>query len=273
MPSTPTDDYVLGVNDVEIARLGLQHAVWRPRATDAWRRAGFTRGQHLLDIGCGPGYATLDLAAVAGDEGHVTAIDRSERFLEVLAARAASQRLRNIDRLRVDLDGGELPALGADGAWCRWVYTWLREPRHLLAAVRDALRPRGTVVIHEYFAYHTWGLVPRLPELVEFVEVVTRSWRASGGEPDVALSLLPWLQADGFEIVELRPMIDVVSPSDFIWQWPHSFLVSGVERQVELGALTERRGHEIVAAYEQAIADPHVRMVTPGLLEIIARRR
>ncbi len=79
-------DYVLGTHDDELIRLGLQHRVWRPRALDVWRRAGFTVGQTLLDVGCGPGYATADLAGIVGDRGQVVAVDRSERFLEVLRA-------------------------------------------------------------------------------------------------------------------------------------------------------------------------------------------
>jgi ubiquinone/menaquinone biosynthesis C-methylase UbiE len=59
-------DYLLGTHDEEVERLGLQHRVWRPRASDAWRRAGFTTGQTLLDVGCGPGWATLDLAEIVG---------------------------------------------------------------------------------------------------------------------------------------------------------------------------------------------------------------
>ena len=62
-------DYVLGTHDEEIARLGLQHRVWRPRVLDAWRRAGFTLGQTILDVGCGPGHATLDLAEIVGPRG------------------------------------------------------------------------------------------------------------------------------------------------------------------------------------------------------------
>src|SRR5262249_55936375 len=53
-------DYVLGTHDAEIARLGLQHRVWRPRVLDAWRRAGLTSGWTAVDVGCGPGYASLD---------------------------------------------------------------------------------------------------------------------------------------------------------------------------------------------------------------------
>ena len=62
-------DYVLGTHDEEIERLGLQHRVWLPRASDAWRRAGFSVGHTLLDVGCGPGWATLDLAGIAGPTG------------------------------------------------------------------------------------------------------------------------------------------------------------------------------------------------------------
>jgi SAM-dependent methyltransferase len=102
--ATPERDYVLGTHDEEIARLGLQHRVWRPRALDAWRRAGFTVGQTLLDVGCGPGHATLDLAEMVGPTGRVVAVDRSRRFLEALDAGRRRQGLENIDTVEVDLD-------------------------------------------------------------------------------------------------------------------------------------------------------------------------
>jgi hypothetical protein len=37
-------DYVLGTHDEEIARLGLQHRVWRPIVLECWRKAGITGG-------------------------------------------------------------------------------------------------------------------------------------------------------------------------------------------------------------------------------------
>jgi ubiquinone/menaquinone biosynthesis C-methylase UbiE len=66
-------EYVLGTHDEEVARLD----VWRPRVLDAWRRAGFKAGQRILDIGSGPGFAALDLAAVVGRDGHVFAVERT----------------------------------------------------------------------------------------------------------------------------------------------------------------------------------------------------
>lgn len=86
---TREKDYVLGTHDEEIERLGLQHRIWRSKATDAWQRADFTVGQTLLDVGCGPGYATLDLAEIVGPAGRVVGVDRAPFFeLSRVSARA-----------------------------------------------------------------------------------------------------------------------------------------------------------------------------------------
>ncbi len=75
-------DYVLGTNDEELDRLGLQHRVWRPIVLECWRRAGITFGSRVIDVGAGPGYATVDLAELVGPTVEVFAIERSARFLE-----------------------------------------------------------------------------------------------------------------------------------------------------------------------------------------------
>jgi SAM-dependent methyltransferase len=270
--SLPAGDYVLGTEDTEVERLGLQHLVWRPRASDAWRRAGFTTGQHLIDVGCGPGYASLDLAAIVGRTGRITALDHSPKFLDRLAARAAQAGLNNIDRVKVDLDADPLPRLGADGAWCRWVFAFLKRPRELLARIGGALKPGASIVIHEYFNYASWRLVPREPDLEEFVQVVMSSWRSTGGEPDVGLDLLGWLPKDGFRIEDVRPIVDVVSPDNFVWQWPSTFVDVGVSRLADLGHFTPERADQIKKLFRRAEASPDTRMITPSVVEIIARK-
>jgi SAM-dependent methyltransferase len=266
-------DYVLGTHDEEIERLALQHRVWRPRALDAWRRAGFTVDQTLLDIGSGPGNASLDLAEIVGPGGRVIAIDRSRRFLDALEAARGRRGLDNITAHELDLDDAAIPAAGADGAWSRWVFAFVKQPRALLARVRDALKPGGVAVMHEYFDYATWRVAPRSPEHEEFVRVVMDSWRAEGGEPDIGLDLPRWLGELGFEIRELRPIIDIVPPSSFVWEWPKAFMEVGVRRLVDLGRLSEERARAIAAAHAASAAAPHTLMVMPAVLEIIAVRR
>lgn len=274
MPSTKAErDYVLGTHDEEISRLALQHRVWRPRALDAWRRAGFTVGQTLLDVGCGPGHATLDLADIVGPSGRVVAIDRSRRFLDFLGAVRSQRGLNHIEPLEIDLNESELSVEGADGAWSRWVFAFLKKPREALGRVSTALRPGGMFVIHEYFNYSTWRLAPRVPEIEEFVAAVMKSWRADGGEPDIALELPRWLAELGFEIRGLQTIVDVVPPSSFVWQWPKSFVDVGLRRLVDLGHVTPARAAAITQAFAAAEATPNTLMFTPAVLEIIAVRR
>ncbi len=267
-----TGDYVLGTRDDEIHRLGLQHSVWRPRALDAWRRAGFTSGQTFLDVGSGPGYATMDLAEIAGADGNVVALDKSGRFLSHLTTRAAGLGIANIRTQQIDLDVDTLPGMQVDGAWCRWVLAFLHNPARLVGEIAKAVRPGGTFVSHEYFAYDTWRLLPPSVVLTEFVNAVTTGWRASGGEPDIGLQIPGWLVEAGFEIIETRPLVEVLTPRDYMWQWPKTFVAIGAERCVELGTLSRERADAVVAAFAQRERDPHTRMITPGVLEVIARK-
>ena len=269
---TITDDYVLGTHDQELARLGLQHRVWRSRALEAWSRAGFTAGQTLLDVGCGPGYAALDLAEIAGAGGRVVAVDRSPRFLDALRSAAVRNSLTNITARQVDLDADALPVSGADGAWVRWVFAFLNRPRELAARIAAALRPGGTLVVHEYLNYRQWKFARKSPLFEEFVDVVMRSWRASGGEPEIALPLTGWLEESGFRIVSLRPYTDVITPTDFMWQWPSTFFDVGLRRLIDLGDMTEERAEAMRSEFATRASAPDARMVTPAVLEIVARK-
>lgn len=272
VPRMVEHDYVLGTHDAEIERLALQHRVWRERMLDAWRRAGFRAGQVLVDVGCGPGYAAIDLAEITGPRGHVVAVDRSQRFLDVLEAARSARGVEYLASFACDLDVAPLPVSSADGAWCRWVLSFVARPEALLVRIRDALVPGGRLVLHEYFDYGTWRMAPREPELEVFVERVMESWRERGGEPDIALAVPAWLERMGFEVLELQTLIDVVRPRDPAWRWLCMFVDVGLERLVELGQLTPERAGSIRAAIAGRNAGSHEFMVTPGVLEIIAER-
>ncbi len=266
-------DYILGTHDDEIARLGLQHRVWRPFTSDAWQRAGFASGQTILDIGCGPGYASLDLAEIVGPTGAVLAFDRSRRFLDALEHAAKARGIVNIRAQEVDLELSPLPDAHADGAWCRWVFAFMKDPRGLLSRVLGALRPGGSIVIHEYFDYSTWRTSPRSAAIEEFVRVVMETWRRSGGEPDIGLDLPAWLEASGCEVRSLKPIVHVVPPGHPIWEWPKAFVEVNLTRLTDLGHLTSERAEAIRVSFRECERSPHTRMITPAVLEIIAVRR
>lgn len=266
-------EYILGTHDAEIERLGLQHRVWRPRVLDAWRRAGLTVGQTLIDVGCGPGYATIDLAEIVGPTGQVIAVDRSARFLAALDANCRTRGIGNVRSYEQDLDQSDLPEVDADGAWCRWVMAFVRNPRRLLERIRARVRPGGKLVIHEYIDYSTWRTAPACPEIEEFVEIVMKSWRSDGGEPDIGLQLPSWLGELGFEIAALKPIMEIVPTSSYVWQWPKAFIDVGLRRLLDLNLMTPKHARDVTEAFAKIEATPNAVMITPAVVEIIAVRR
>lgn len=113
--------------------------------------------------------------------------------------------------------------------------------------------------------------MPPDPLQERFRAAVVQSWRDSGGDPDVALQLPRWLQQSGFEIVDARAFADIVSPADFMWEWPRAFMTTNAARLHELGYLEA----EEVGPMGKLLDDhpPEARMLTPLVAEIIARRR
>jgi len=265
-------DYVLGTHDEEIARLGLQHRVWRSRTLAAWQTAELAAGQTVLDVGCGPGFASLDLAELVGANGRVLAMDKSERFLACLEATCHERGIDNIIVCRADFDAGEFPDARADRAWCRWVLSFVKDPRTVLACVAESLLPGGVIVLHEYFDYATWRTVPPCPEVEEFVCAVMASWRDSGGEPNVALKVPHWLEELGFELLSIRPILDIVQKEHMSWTWLRTFIEVGRQRLVELGYLTPGRAESIWQLFTDFEASPGTWMMTPGVLEVVATR-
>src|SRR5437879_2430252 len=119
--SKEPDNYVLGTDDEELSRLGLQHRVWRPTVLKVWADAGITEGSRVVDLGCGPGFATFDLAEIAGPGGAVLGIERSPKFLNF--ARAESQRrgFNQVKFLEADLMRDLEFGATYDAVWCRWI--------------------------------------------------------------------------------------------------------------------------------------------------------
>ncbi|MBS0296124.1 MAG: methyltransferase domain-containing protein [Proteobacteria bacterium] len=265
-------DYLLGTHDQEIARLGLQHRVWRPRVLDAWRRAGITNASRVVDAGAGPGWASLDLAEIVGPAGKVHALERSERFLDHLKATAAARGLDNIETANLDLVTDTLPVSGADAFWVRWVLAFVADAPAVLEKLAATLKPGGVAIIHEYLDYGTWSLAPRAPAVEAFRDFVIQDWRKSGGEPDIARSFPTLLPKVGLRVKELRPIVDVVTPDNYVWQWPASFVDTYPDHLVETGKVDRAWADKVERELRAAEDDPNAVMVTPMVLEVIAEK-
>jgi SAM-dependent methyltransferase len=265
-------DYVLGTHDSEVERLGLQHRVWQSTVLECWRRAGITTGSRVLDLGAGPGYATLDLAELVGASGEVIAIERSNRFVDFGKAACTKRGLHHVRWFELDLMTEPLPAKDMDAAWCRWVASFVSRPEMLVAKIAQAIRPGGVAIFHEYVDYDTFRLVPPGPAVEQFKQHVAASWRANGGEPDVARQLPTLLAANGFKIRSAAPKIFCARPGEELWSWPASWMKINSRRLQELKQVDEAWVRALDQELAAAEANPNSLLLTPMVLEIIAEK-
>lgn len=265
-------NYYLGTHDEEVRRLGLQHRVWRPHVLDAWRRAHITTGSTVIDAGAGPGYASLDLAEIVEANGKVIALERSDRFLKALSGAAKARGLNNIETHEIDLVTDDIPVSGVDAVWIRWVFAFVSDPSAVLQKLSRSIRKGGFIVIHEYMDWGTMNWTPRRPELTSFIETTIKAWRGSGGEPDIAVQLLPMLPKAGLRLRETRPIIHAVKPDNYVWRWPATFIPNHARSLAKSGVVTEAWAEDVVKAFAEAESNPDTVMVTPLVMEIIAER-
>jgi SAM-dependent methyltransferase len=265
-------DYVLGTHEEELARLGVQHRVWRPVALDCWQRAGITVGKRVLDVGAGPGYAAIDLAEIVGPTGEVVAVERSQNFIRAMETTCRERSLINVKICELDLMQDELPNDDYDFLWSRWVVSFVNDPSLLIKKIGGVMPGGSVAIFHEYGHYETWRFFPRLPMHERFREHVITTWRESGGEPDGALQLPGLLAENGFLIRSATPHIFCLRPSDYMWQWPVTFIETYLERLIEMGRIDHKLAKQVRTALAKAEKNPNVSMLTPLVLEIIAEK-
>jgi SAM-dependent methyltransferase len=103
------------------------------------------RGDRVLDIGCGFGDTTQQLAEFVGPEGHATGVDVSAPFIEASIAEADKAGVENVDFFATDVQVGDLG--GPYGyAFSRMGVMFFANPVQALRNIRGALRPGGRLV-------------------------------------------------------------------------------------------------------------------------------
>jgi ubiquinone/menaquinone biosynthesis C-methylase UbiE len=161
-------------------------------------------GQELLDVGCGPGTITVDLAARVAP-GRVIGID----LVEVADAASAPDN--------VSFGTGDVYALDYEDAsfdvvHAHQVLQHLTRPVDALREMRRVLKPDGIVAVRDSdYAAFAWA--PRHPLLDRWNALYHDIAHRNEAEPDAGRFLLGWMQQAGFADI-------VASSSTWTWATP-----------------------------------------------------
>ena len=200
---------------------------------------GSRRGQTILDVGAGPGFATADLADTVGPSGKVIALERSTNFLAALRGRD----LPNVEVRAADVIDEDLGEGIADGAWTRWVLAFLSDPAHVVARHRPrASSPAGSRCSTNISTIRRGALVPPTADQHRYRDLRrSRAGATAAASPTPRSNFRASCAAAGLELVSVRPMVEIITADDPMWQWPASFVATNASRLHELRLLQRRR--------------------------------
>ena len=160
------------------------------------------------------------------------AIDKSPAYIAHIDKLASLHNL-NIEGICSDFDEMQLSPNSLDGAYCRWALAWVPKPKEVLEKVYNALKPGGSLVLHEYYNWSTHQTEPALPHISKAIKIAFDSLNASGGDLNVGRYLPLILNNMGMRIKGFRIMAKLATPASFatFFAWvlfPSLFKISTV---------------------------------------------
>ena len=118
--------------------------------------------ERVIDIGCGCGQTSLELASEIGPDGTVLGVDISGPMLDVARRRAGQANLPNVQFLEADGQTHLFKQDGADALFSRFGVMFFANPPAAFANLRKALRPGGRLafVCWRPMVENQWMLLP-----------------------------------------------------------------------------------------------------------------
>lgn len=180
-----------------------------PISTRLIAAAALKAGDQVLDIGCGCGATSLEIADLIGARGSVTGIDISAPMLAHATARAAAKKKSKVlDFLLADAATHAFPQGAYDLALSRFGVMFFAEPAAAFANIRKGLKRRGRLVFMAWqaLAANAWVTVPLSAMLAHLPPPAPQDPLAPGpfafADADRVRSVL---DAAGFTDIDIAP--------------------------------------------------------------------
>jgi ubiquinone/menaquinone biosynthesis C-methylase UbiE len=206
--------YSLALSDDEVQRYRMMAQMARSTEAEAWERAWIVSGARIVDLGCGPGLVTVELAAIAGPDGAVVGVDREPSALaaaRALLAEGSVTNARVVEGLAWDTGLGH----GAfDVVNMRHVlaHNTADDQHRILQHAYDLLVPAGSLYVVDSDV-STGRIDPPEADLLDLFATYARHLVDTGRNAGVGPMLGSMAMEAGFELVERGAIVNIPPPA------------------------------------------------------------
>jgi len=209
-------------------------------------------GASVLDVGCGPGTITIDIARHVGP-GRVQGIDASAEVIAAAHATAVDDGVTNVTFTTGDVYALDLPDDSVDVVHAHQVLQHVADPVAALREMRRACRPDGVVAARDA-VYRAMSWYPLSEGLDRWLEVYCLVAEANGGEPDAGSRLRSWaIEAGCSEVTASASAWCYATPDERAWWgglWADRIAGTALgARAVELGIASPQELPELAEAW------------------------
>jgi ubiquinone/menaquinone biosynthesis C-methylase UbiE len=263
--------YSLAASEAEHARLIAVAGQTADQVREMCARAGLGAGVRVVDVGCGPVGALLELAEIAGPQGAVVGVDSSLEAVETARAIVSRAGLGHVRVVHGDVNAMEPAAIAGDGALdaahLRFVLVHQSDPAATLRRVAATLRPGGRVLVSDLVEDARYPRYdPPVPASERAWELLYAAARGRGAAANVARRLPGLCEEAGLRILDARGFFRVMTPAQEFLDPTHAALLSARGSIVGTGLATEADVDAI--AEELAAAGGQAFHITQGPLGV-----
>jgi SAM-dependent methyltransferase len=254
--SAPRDEYTHGHHESV-----LRSHTWRTVANSAaYLIPELSAGGVLLDVGCGPGTITVDLARRLAP-GRVVGIDASSDIVERAAGLAADEGTRNATFQVGDVYALDFPDASFDIVHAHQVLQHLIDPVAAMAEIRRVLRPGGVFAARDV-DYGGVMIAPSIDGLTDWMRIYREVHYWNGGDPDAGRSLKSWARRAGFaDVTSSASVWCFASDAEREW-WGESWAVRVTEsafasHAIEAGVADLADLQRMAVSWREWVRDPN----------------
>jgi len=224
------------------------------------------KGLRVLDVGCGTGAISKDIARQVGNSGYVVGIDNTRDFIN--SGEKTYKDVLNLKLIHADLFDFR-PDDKFDLVVTARVLQWLSNPKEALKKIASFLKPGGMLSALDY-NHEALEWKPQPPESMQIFYKAFLKWRSdSGMDNRIADNLEGHFRDAGFHSVKVLDAEEVYKRGidNFIQRIGIWSKVAELKQIVEEGYLTEAMRIRAIEDYNRWILTD-AEMMTMKLKEV-----